>query len=195
MRVIEKNLQSTYSYSLSNCSLRKLSPAKLKFKSQKEHSGLTLWRSESEKIQHSSTKMFHFDGSYKRSPIQNLGGSSYETDRQTLIKKAQIERKKREETRQKEVSSLKLQSFFRQVKSSSWKNCIIIVSLPISGATSSDSRWSSASGSSSRITSKPMDYTVSRILNFFWSDFFIFTSCETATSSWVSRCDLEVVKF
>lgn len=63
--------------------------------------------------------MFHFDGSYKRSPIQNLGGSSGETDRQTLIKKAQVERKKREETRQKEVSSLKLQSFFRQVKSSS----------------------------------------------------------------------------
>lgn len=59
--------------------------------------------------------MFHFDGSYKRSPIQNLGGCSVDTDRQTLIKNAQIERKKREETRQKEVSSLKIQSFYRQV--------------------------------------------------------------------------------
>lgn len=59
--------------------------------------------------------MFHFDGSYKRSPIQNLGGCSVDTDRQTLIKNAQIERKKREEARQKEVSSLKIQSFYRQV--------------------------------------------------------------------------------
>lgn len=58
--------------------------------------------------------MFNFDGSYKRSPIQNLGGLSVETDRQTLIKKAQIERKKREETRKKELSSLKIQSLFRQ---------------------------------------------------------------------------------
>lgn len=57
--------------------------------------------------------MFHFDGSYKRSPIQNLGGSSVETDRQTLIKKVQVERKKREESRKKEISSLKIQSFFR----------------------------------------------------------------------------------
>ncbi|CRK94907.1 CLUMA_CG008399, isoform A [Clunio marinus] len=56
--------------------------------------------------------MFHFDGSFKRSPIQNLGGSSVETDRQTLIKKAQIERKKREEIRKKEENSLKIQSSF-----------------------------------------------------------------------------------
>lgn len=73
--------------------------------------------------------MFHFDGSYKRSPIQNLGGSSVETDRQTLIKNAQLERKKREDIRKQEVSSLKLQSLFRQVNSSSSKNCIIIVML------------------------------------------------------------------
>lgn len=59
--------------------------------------------------------MFHFDGSFKREPIINLGGQSGETDRQTLIKKAQVERKKREETRKKEVSSLKIQSLFRQV--------------------------------------------------------------------------------
>lgn len=164
MRIIRKcfniNLQPAYSQTLANCSILKLRSEKLNFQNQNnsnEHSRLSLWQSESEKIQQSFSKMFHFDGSYKRSPIQNLGGSSGETDRQTLIKKAQIERKKREETRQKEVSSLKLQSFFRQVKSSSWKNCIVIVSLPISGATFSDSRWSSASGSSSRTTSKPMD--------------------------------------
>jgi ubiquitin-protein ligase E3 C len=65
--------------------------------------------------------MFHFDGAYKRSPIQNLGGSSVETDRQTLIKKAQVERKRREEIRKEEVSSLKIQSFYRQVNSSSSK--------------------------------------------------------------------------
>lgn len=66
-------------------------------------------------------KMFHFDGSYKRSPIQNLSGSSVETDRQTLIKNAHLERKKREDVRKQEISSLKLQSFFRQVRSSSSK--------------------------------------------------------------------------
>jgi ubiquitin-protein ligase E3 C len=57
--------------------------------------------------------MFHFDGAYKRSPIQNLGGSSVETDRISLIKKAQEERRRREEIRRKEISSLQIQSLFR----------------------------------------------------------------------------------
>lgn len=82
--------------------------------------------------------MFHFDGSYKRAPIQNLGGLVVETDRQTLIKNAQLERKKREEIRKKEVSSLKLQSFFRQVIVTI-ENCIIIVMLFFTGVITSDS--------------------------------------------------------
>lgn len=60
--------------------------------------------------------MFHFDGSYRRSPIQSLGGSSIETDRQSLIKKAQQERKKREECRKKEKSCLQITSFMRYFK-------------------------------------------------------------------------------
>lgn len=70
--------------------------------------------------------MFHFDGAYRRTPIQNLGGSSIDTDRQTLIKNAQSERRKREEIRRKEISSLKIQSFFRWVNRHH-ENCIIIV--------------------------------------------------------------------
>lgn len=57
--------------------------------------------------------MFHFDGSFKRNPEQNLGGSSLNSDRQTLIKNAQNERKKREECRRKEISALKIQSMYR----------------------------------------------------------------------------------
>jgi ubiquitin-protein ligase E3 C len=75
--------------------------------------------------------MFSFNGDYKRSPIQSLGGRSVETDRTTLIKNAQVERKRREEIRKKEISSLKIQSLFRQVKNIKIviiENCIIIVS-------------------------------------------------------------------
>lgn len=59
--------------------------------------------------------MFSFNGDYKRSPIQSLGGRTIETDRQTLIKNAQIERRRREEIRKKEISSLKIQNLFRFV--------------------------------------------------------------------------------
>lgn len=57
--------------------------------------------------------MFHFDGNFRRLPNQSLGGSSIETDRNTVIKKAQLERKKREEIRRRENSILKIQSFLR----------------------------------------------------------------------------------
>lgn len=58
-------------------------------------------------------KMYNFEGNYRRLPLQSLGGSSIETDRQTLIKKAQLERKKREEIRKKEVAVLRIQSLLR----------------------------------------------------------------------------------
>jgi len=57
--------------------------------------------------------MFNFDGSFRRLPIQSLGGSSVETDRNQLIKKAQIERKKREESRVKHLSTIKIQKLIR----------------------------------------------------------------------------------
>jgi ubiquitin-protein ligase E3 C len=56
---------------------------------------------------------FHFDGNFRRLPAQALGGKYVDTDRQTLIKKAQLERKKREEIRRKEFACLKVQSFLR----------------------------------------------------------------------------------
>lgn len=86
--------------------------------------------------------MYSFNGDYKRSPIQSLGGRSVETDRQTLIKNAQVERKRREEIRKKEISSLKIQSYFRQakLKSSSSKiasslSLLIILEVTISDRT------------------------------------------------------------
>lgn len=57
--------------------------------------------------------MFLFDGSFKRAPLQNLGGTTVKTDRQTLIDKVHHERKKREEKREKELSSIKIQKFIR----------------------------------------------------------------------------------
>lgn len=57
--------------------------------------------------------MYNFEGNYRRLPLQSLGGTSIETDRQTLIKKAQLERKKREEIRKKESSVLRIQSLLR----------------------------------------------------------------------------------
>lgn len=57
--------------------------------------------------------MFNFDGSFRRLPIQSLGGSSIETDRNQLIKKAQIERKKREDLRVKHLSTIKIQKLIR----------------------------------------------------------------------------------
>lgn len=54
-----------------------------------------------------------FEGNYRRLPIQSLGGSKVETDRQTLLNKAQLERKKREEIRKNEKSAIKIESLFR----------------------------------------------------------------------------------
>ncbi|KAG5670258.1 hypothetical protein PVAND_000535 [Polypedilum vanderplanki] len=57
--------------------------------------------------------MFNFDGNFRRLPVQSLGGSSIETDRSRLIKKAQDERKKREELRKKEISCITIQKWIR----------------------------------------------------------------------------------
>lgn len=57
--------------------------------------------------------MFNFDGNFRRLPHQSLGGMKIENDRQTLIKKAQLERKKREEIRRKESSVLKIQALLK----------------------------------------------------------------------------------
>lgn len=131
-----------------------------------------------------------FDGAYKRSPIQNLGGSSIETDRQTLIKKAQTERKKREETRKKEVSALKIQSFIRWV----WhtENFVIVKillnhgDLIDAGVTVSDSTSNSTRDWSSRSTTGHMDWRLLLILNFYWKDFWFSMTLAMARSWWVS---------
>lgn len=57
--------------------------------------------------------MFSFDGEYKRSPIQNLGGASQNSDRLTLIKKAQQERQKRAELRRRIDGATIIQSYAR----------------------------------------------------------------------------------
>jgi hypothetical protein len=57
--------------------------------------------------------MFNFDGNFRRLPIQSLGGSSIETDRGRLIKKAQNERKKREDLRKKDISCITIQKWIR----------------------------------------------------------------------------------
>lgn len=58
--------------------------------------------------------MFYFDGSHKRQPVQNLGGSSG-LSKQTLIENLHSLRKKREEKARKEKATLKIQSLVRQV--------------------------------------------------------------------------------
>lgn len=59
--------------------------------------------------------MFDFDGSYRRIPIQNLGGSSQNSDlnRETLIKKSQQERQKRAEIRKQNNGATVIQSYAR----------------------------------------------------------------------------------
>lgn len=42
----------------------------------------------------------YFEGNFRRTQLQSLGGSSVETNRIQLIKKAQDERKKREDLRE-----------------------------------------------------------------------------------------------
>ncbi|XP_043645580.1 ubiquitin-protein ligase E3C [Drosophila teissieri] len=57
--------------------------------------------------------MFGFDGEYRRRPVQSLGGASHTCDRDTVIRKAALERQKRNELRQKENGAVLLQSYAR----------------------------------------------------------------------------------
>lgn len=57
--------------------------------------------------------MFSFDGDYRRTPIQNLGGASQNSDRDTLIRKAQQERQKRAELRRQNDGATVIQSYAR----------------------------------------------------------------------------------
>ncbi|KAH8403751.1 hypothetical protein KR215_002236 [Drosophila sulfurigaster] len=57
--------------------------------------------------------MFGFDGEYRRRPVQSLGGASHTCDRDTAIRKAALERQKRNELRQKANGAVVLQSYAR----------------------------------------------------------------------------------
>lgn len=57
--------------------------------------------------------MFSFDGSYKRTPSQRLGGASQTNDRETLIRRAQQERQKRAECRKQQLGAVVIQSHVR----------------------------------------------------------------------------------
>ncbi|TDG42604.1 hypothetical protein AWZ03_010965 [Drosophila navojoa] len=57
--------------------------------------------------------MFGFDGEYRRRPVQSLGGASQTCDRDTAIRKAALERQKRNELRQKTHGAVVLQSYAR----------------------------------------------------------------------------------
>lgn len=58
--------------------------------------------------------MFSFDGDFKRRPQQDFGGSSsHKTDRMELIRKAKMERQKREDVRNRENSAVVIQSHVR----------------------------------------------------------------------------------
>ncbi|EDV37490.1 uncharacterized protein Dana_GF11384 [Drosophila ananassae] len=57
--------------------------------------------------------MFGFDGEYRRRPVQSLGGASHTCDRDTVIRKAALERQKRNELRQKVNGAVVLQSYAR----------------------------------------------------------------------------------
>lgn len=57
--------------------------------------------------------MFSFDGSYRRTPVQSLGGASRSSDRDTLIRKAAEERQKRADVRRQNNGATMIQSYAR----------------------------------------------------------------------------------
>lgn len=57
--------------------------------------------------------MFSFDGDFRRKPLQSLGGSSQKSDRNTIIKNAQVERQRREQHRKETHSITKIQAHVR----------------------------------------------------------------------------------
>lgn len=63
--------------------------------------------------------MFSFDGNYKRTPSQRLGGVSTTNDRETLIRRAQQERQKRAEIRRQNSGASIIQASVRSFLSRS----------------------------------------------------------------------------
>lgn len=57
--------------------------------------------------------MFSFEGNYKRTPSQNLGGASHINDRETIIRRAALERQKRAEIRRQHTGAITIQSSVR----------------------------------------------------------------------------------
>ncbi|XP_055372353.1 ubiquitin-protein ligase E3C [Condylostylus longicornis] len=57
--------------------------------------------------------MYSFDGDFRRRPIQNLGGKTTTSDRDEVIRKAQVEREKRNLLRQQNNGAIILQSYSR----------------------------------------------------------------------------------
>lgn len=57
--------------------------------------------------------MFSFEGNYKRTPSVSLGGASHTNDRETLIRRAQLERQKRAEIRKQHTGAITIQSCVR----------------------------------------------------------------------------------
>lgn len=66
-------------------------------------------------IHHQRLIMFSFEGNYKRTPSQNLGGASASStnDRDTLIRRAQLERQKRADIRKQHTGAITIQSYVR----------------------------------------------------------------------------------
>jgi hypothetical protein len=57
--------------------------------------------------------MYSFDGNYRRMPVQSLGGSSIETDRNKLLALNKYKRENRELLKKKENSCKKIQSWLK----------------------------------------------------------------------------------
>ncbi|XP_046334142.2 ubiquitin-protein ligase E3C-like [Haliotis rufescens] len=57
--------------------------------------------------------MYSFEGDFRRKPVQSLRGASKKEQKESLLKRAQEERQKREGNRQRNLSACKIQAFFR----------------------------------------------------------------------------------
>lgn len=68
---------------------------------------------QSKSLWKSALEMYNFNGDFRRRPEQNFSGQSRKPDRESVIRKAQLERLKREEARLQETSAFVIQSFFR----------------------------------------------------------------------------------
>ncbi|XP_059622262.1 ubiquitin-protein ligase E3C [Phlebotomus argentipes] len=100
--------------------------------------------------------MYNFNGDFRRRPEQNFSGQSRKPDRDSVIRRAQVERLKREEARQQETSAFIIQSFFRsyshrqRVKAS--ERCNFDAFVPAHNV---------------RVTTQQLDYLLQRFIFFF----------------------------